>query len=155
MRQDNNLRLIVGLEQPDSGDIYIDNELMNDVRVAKEVYRWFFIFALWPHMKLPWKNAQHNLLKSYEWLDENIKTGLRYARKLASIDSYFPESSRALKVKTEVALGRPLRYRKGVMMDEPCPTLILSQVAIREEVLKFIAVSITTLYVTHIWPMQW
>ncbi|MFC1815063.1 ATP-binding cassette domain-containing protein [Thermodesulfobacteriota bacterium] len=29
------LRLIAGLEQPDSGDIYIDNELMNDVRVGQ------------------------------------------------------------------------------------------------------------------------
>ncbi|MFC1968736.1 ATP-binding cassette domain-containing protein, partial [Chloroflexota bacterium] len=44
------LRLIAGLEKPDSGNIYIDDELMNEVKVGRrEVQMIFQNYALWPH----------------------------------------------------------------------------------------------------------
>ena len=47
------LRLIAGLEHPDSGNIYIDKALMNNVDVRKRGVQMIFpSFALWPHMKV-------------------------------------------------------------------------------------------------------
>jgi len=47
------LRLIAGLEQPDSGNIYIEDELMTTVEVGRRGVQMIFQnYALWPHMKV-------------------------------------------------------------------------------------------------------
>jgi len=47
------LRLIAGLEQLDSGNVYFDDELMNEVQVGRRGVQMIFPnYALWPHMKV-------------------------------------------------------------------------------------------------------
>ncbi|HEY7217305.1 MAG TPA: ATP-binding cassette domain-containing protein, partial [Candidatus Binatia bacterium] len=47
------LRLIAGLEQPDSGTIFINGASVNDVPVGQRGVQMIFQnFALWPHMKV-------------------------------------------------------------------------------------------------------
>ena len=47
------LRLIAGLEQPDSGTIFINGAPVNDVPVGqRNVQMIFQNFALWPHMRV-------------------------------------------------------------------------------------------------------
>ena len=47
------LRLIAGLERQDAGNIYIDDALMNEVKVGQRgVQMVFQNYALWPHMKV-------------------------------------------------------------------------------------------------------
>ena len=47
------LRLIAGLEQPDSGTIFINGAPVNDVPVGQRGVQMIFQnFALWPHMKV-------------------------------------------------------------------------------------------------------
>lgn len=75
------LRLIAGLKQPDSGNIYIDEELMNDVPVGqRRVQMIFQNYALWPHMKVFDEKAYANLnfaLKIRRWIAKDIKARVR------------------------------------------------------------------------------
>src|SRR5512147_2517834 len=47
------LRLIAGLEQPDSGTIFIGGVPVNDIPVGRRNVQMIFQnYALWPHMKI-------------------------------------------------------------------------------------------------------
>lgn len=153
------LRLIVGLEQPDSGDIYIDNELMNDVRVGhRGVQMIFQSLALWPHMKVTDEKKYANInfaLKIKKWLDEDIKNRVEDVARRIGIDrQLFSRKPQELSEgqKQKVAMGRAIVMPlKVLLMDEPMSNIDPpAKVIIREEILKVHKqLRITTLYVTH------
>ena len=52
------LRLIAGLEQPDSGSIFIGGAPVNDVPVGRRGVQMIFQnYALWPHMRVSTNSA--------------------------------------------------------------------------------------------------
>jgi len=153
------LRLIVGLEQPDGGDIYIDNELMNDVRVGQRGVQMIFqSLALWPHMKVTHEKKYANInfaLKIKKWLDEDIKNRVKDIARIIGIDrQLFSRKPQDLSAgqRQKVALGRAIAIPpKVLLMDEPMSNIDPpAKASIREEILKFHKqYRITTLYVTH------
>jgi ABC-type Fe3+/spermidine/putrescine transport system ATPase subunit len=55
------LRLIAGFEQADGGDIYIDNQRVNDIKVhQRNIGMVFQSYALFPHMTV-WDNVAYGL----------------------------------------------------------------------------------------------
>lgn len=44
------LRMIAGLENPSSGNIYIDEKRMNDLSPRTAISRWFFNIMLYTHI---------------------------------------------------------------------------------------------------------
>ena len=65
------LRLIAGLETPDSGTIFIGGAPVNDVPVGRRNVQMIFQnYALWPHMKVFEESKYSNLslpLKVRKW----------------------------------------------------------------------------------------
>ncbi|HLN85004.1 MAG TPA: ATP-binding cassette domain-containing protein, partial [Candidatus Limnocylindrales bacterium] len=65
------LRLIAGLEQPDSGTIFIGGVPVNDIPVGRRNVQMIFQnYALWPHMKVFEESRYSNLslpLKVRKW----------------------------------------------------------------------------------------
>jgi multiple sugar transport system ATP-binding protein len=88
------LRLIAGLESPDSGTIFIGGVPVNDVPVGKRNVQMIFQnFALWPHMKVFDESRYSNLslpLKVRKWSHDKIGEMLRpLARRVGIEDSFF------------------------------------------------------------------
>src|SRR3990167_5814603 len=47
------LRIIAGLEKQDSGNVYVDGLLVNDIKPERRgIHMVFQHYALWPHMKV-------------------------------------------------------------------------------------------------------
>jgi len=153
------LRLIAGLEQPDGGEIYIDNELMNDVRVGhRNVQMIFQTLALWPHMKIAHEKGYANMnfaLRIRKWLEADIKTRVEDVARRIGIDrNWFTRKPQELSQgqKQKVAMGRAIVIPpKVLLMDEPMSSIDPpAKAAIREEILKVHRqLRITSLYVTH------
>lgn len=153
------LRLIVGLERPDGGDIYIDNERMNDVDVGRRNVQLIFqSLALWPHLKVAHDTKYANInfaLKIRKWIDEDIKNRVEdVARKIGIEKQLFSRKPQELSAgqRQKLAMGRAIAIPPRVLlMDEPMSNIDPpAKVGIREEILKFHKqFRITTLYVTH------
>lgn len=153
------LRLIAGLEKPDSGNIYIDDDLMNQVKVGRrEVQMIFHNYALWPHMKVSGEKGYDNLsfaLKVRKWLDRDIKDRVGDIAGRIGIDSQlFSRKPGQLSdgQKQRVAIGRAIVIPPKVfLMDDPMTNLDPpSKIRVREEILKVHEqLRTTTLYVTH------
>ncbi len=75
------LRLIAGLETPDSGAIFIGGVPVNDVPVGRRNVQMIFQnFALWPHMRVFDEKTYTNLtlpLKVRKWTADKIAEFLR------------------------------------------------------------------------------
>ena len=75
------LRLIAGLETPDSGTLFIDDIPVNDVPPGKRGVQMIFQnYALWPHMKVWDERRYSNLtlpLKIRHWSTAHIAAFLR------------------------------------------------------------------------------
>src|SRR5574341_2468935 len=87
------LRLIAGLETPDSGTIYIDGAPVNDIPVGRRNVQMIFQhYALWPHMKIFDESSYTNLslpLKVRKWSQERIgEFLLPLTRKLGIEESF-------------------------------------------------------------------
>jgi len=153
------LRLIAGLEQQDRGNIYIDDKLMNEVRVGQRgVQMVFQNYALWPHMKVMDEKDYANLtfaLKIRKWLGGEIKNRVEDVTRRIGIErQLFPRKPEQLSAgqKQKVAIGRSIVIPPRVfLMDEPMSNIDApSRIAIREEILKVHKdLATTTVYVTH------
>ena len=153
------LRLIAGLESPDSGTILIGGLPVNDVPVGKRNVQMIFQnFALWPHMKVFDEAAHTNLtfpLKVRKWSSEKISGFLRpLAHKVGIETSFFNRKPSELSggQQQRVALGRAMATSPRIMlMDEPLSNFDPpNRLKMRQEILAFHREHrLTTLYVTH------
>jgi len=153
------LRLIAGLETPDSGTIFIGGAPVNDVPVGRRNVQMIFQnYALWPHMKIFDERSYTNLtlpLKIRKWSREKISEFLRpLASKLGIEESFFQRKPSELSggQQQRVALGRAMTTAPRIMlMDEPLSNVDPpNRLKMRQEILAFHRENrLTTLYVTH------
>jgi ABC-type sugar transport system ATPase subunit len=153
------LRLIAGLETPDSGTIFIGGVPVNDVPVGKrQVQMIFQNYALWPHMKVFDQQRYTNLtlpLKIRKWSSEKIGDFLRpLTQKLGIEESFFQRKPTELSggQQQRVALGRALATSPRILlMDEPLSNIDPpNRLKMRTEIMTFHRENrLTTIYVTH------
>ncbi len=153
------LRLIAGLEIPDSGTIFIGGVPINDVPVGhRGVQMIFQNYALWPHMKVFDERTYTNLtfpLKIRKWTREKIAEFIRpLTQRLGIEESFFRRKPQELSggQQQRVALGRAMTTSPRVLlMDEPLSNIDPpNRLKMRGEILKFHQEHrLTTLYVTH------
>ena len=153
------LRLIAGLEQPDSGAIFIDGVPVNDVPVGRRNVQMIFQnYALWPHMKVYDKRGYTNLtlpLKIRKWSKVKIDEFLRpLAQRIGIDDSFFQRKPTELSggQQQRVALGRAMTTSPRILlMDEPLSNIDPpNRLKMRGEIVKFHRENrLTTIYVTH------
>ena len=153
------LRLIAGLEQPDSGTIFIDGAPVNSIPVGQRGVQMIFQnFALWPHMKIFDERHYSNLtlpLRVRRWSKDKITEFLRpLAWKIGIEESFFKRKPSELSggQQQRVALGRAMVTSPRVLlMDEPLSNIDPpNRLKMRREILAFHREHrLTTLYVTH------
>jgi ABC-type sugar transport system ATPase subunit len=153
------LRIIAGLENPDSGTIFIGGVPVNDVPVGKRNVQMIFQnYALWLHMKVFDESKYSNLslpLKVRKWSSDKIVEYLRpLAWKIGIEESFFRRKPTELSggQQQRVALGRAMVTAPQIMlMDEPLSNIDPpNRLKMRQEILTFHKENrLTTLYVTH------
>jgi ABC-type sugar transport system ATPase subunit len=153
------LRLIAGLESPDSGSIYIGGVPVNDIPVGKRNVQMIFQnFALWPHMRVFDETSYTNLtlpLKVRKWTADRIGEFLRpIARRVGIEEGQFKRKPGELSggQQQRVALGRAMATSPQILlMDEPLSNIDPpNRLRMRNEIIKFHQDNrLTTIYVTH------
>jgi multiple sugar transport system ATP-binding protein len=153
------LRLIAGLETPDSGTIFIGGSPVNDLPVGRRNVQMIFQnFALWPHMKVLDERTYTNLtlpLRVRKWSREKMFGFLRpLAAKLRIDESFFQRKPPELSggEQQRVALARAMTTAPRILlMDEPLSNIDPpNRLRMREEIMAFHREHrLTTLYVTH------
>ena len=153
------LRLIAGLETPDSGTIFIGGVPVNDIPAGRRGVQMIFQnYALWPHMKVFNERKYTNLsfpLKIRKWSQEKIRQyTLQIAKNLGIEESFFSRRPGELSAgqQQRVAMGRAMTTTPRILvMDEPLSNLDPpSRIKMRIEILAFHREHrLTTLYVTH------
>ncbi|MCJ7624426.1 MAG: ABC transporter ATP-binding protein [Anaerolineaceae bacterium] len=153
------LRCIAGLEEPDGGEIYINDNLVFSYEQGislppgkRDVGLVFQNYALWPHMKVD-KNISFALeIQKMEKAerDERVKEALAEVQMEGYEDRYPREMSGGQQQR--IALARMLAYRPQVfLMDEPLSNLDARlRMDMRAEIKRLHHVAgATTIYVTH------
>lgn len=149
------LRLIGGLEQPDSGEIYIEGELVNDrppyERSSNIVFQ---NYALFPHLTIEDNIAFGLRLRTRRTPEENVKTLVGEALELVHLEGYgkrYPDELSGGQ-QQRVALARALVLRPRVLLlDEPLGALDRKLRKAMQIELRRIQheINITFIYVTH------
>ncbi len=147
------LKLIAGLEEATSGEIYIGGRLVNYLRPGeRDVAMVFQNYALYPHMTVR-KNLAFPL-KMRRKAKSDVAERVAFAASLLELekelDRYPDELSGGQRQR--VALGRAIvREPLAFLMDEPLSNLdALLRVQMRMELLRLHRrVGRTTIYVTH------
>lgn len=147
------LRLIVGLEHPDEGSIYLDGELVNDIHPGKrDIAMMFQNLALYPD-KTVFDNIAYPLRERKMPKDE-IQSRVTAVAKTLYIDHLLQRKPAKLSggERQRVALGRAMvRQPRATLMDEPLANLdALLRLEMRLE-LKHLQKEqgLTLVYVTH------
>lgn len=147
------LRMIAGLEDITRGELYIDDELMNDVEPKdRNIAMVFQSYALYPHMSV-YENMAFGLRMKKVDKDE-IDMRVRDVAKILEIEEFLDRKPKALSggQRQRVALGRAIvRHAKVFLMDEPLSNLDAKlRVQMRSEIIKLHErIDATTIYVTH------
>jgi multiple sugar transport system ATP-binding protein len=147
------LRMIAGLEEVTSGEIYIDGRLVNDVSPKdRDIAMVFQNYALYPHMSV-FDNMAF-ALKLRKVPKPEIKRRVEEAAKLLGLIELLDRKPKQLSggQRQRVALGRAIvREPKVFLMDEPLSNLDAKlRVQTRAELIKLHRrLGITTIYVTH------
>jgi multiple sugar transport system ATP-binding protein len=147
------LRMIAGLEDITSGDIYIGGEIVND-RPPKDrdIAMVFQNYALYPHM-----SAYENMsfgLKLRKFPKDEIRRRVDHAARILDITELLDRKPKALSggQRQRVAMGRAIvRNPKVFLFDEPLSNLDAKlRVQMRTEIKRVHQmVKTTTVYVTH------
>jgi multiple sugar transport system ATP-binding protein len=147
------LRMIAGLEEITSGDIYIGGEIVND-RPPKDrdIAMVFQNYALYPHMSV-FQNMSFGL-KLRKFPKEEIRRRVDHAARILDITELLDRKPKALSggQRQRVAMGRAIvRNPKVFLFDEPLSNLDAKlRVQMRTEIKRVHQmVKTTTVYVTH------
>lgn len=147
------LRMIAGLEEISSGEIYIEDQKVNDVAPKdRDIAFVFQSYALYPHM-----TVRENIafgLKMRKFDKKIIEEKVQEAAKILDLTEYLDRKPKQLSggQRQRVALGRALvRNPKVFLMDEPLSNLDAKlRVQMRSEIKKLHKKLQTTfIYVTH------
>jgi multiple sugar transport system ATP-binding protein len=147
------LRMIAGLEQVTSGEIVIDDQLVNNIEPQRrDVAMVFQEYALYPQMTV-FDNIAF-ALKLRRTPRREIEARVREVAEILSIQRLLARKPRALSggQRQRVAMGRALvRDPKVFLMDEPLSNLDAKlRVQMRYEVARIQReLGTTTIYVTH------
>ena len=147
------LRMIAGLEEITSGQLWIDGKYANNLPPKDRGLAMVFqSYALYPHMSV-YDNMAFGL-KMRHIPKEEIDKRVRNAAKILQIEQFLDRRPKALSggQRQRVALGRALvRHAKLFLMDEPLSNLDAKlRVQMRAEIVKLHeAQHATTIYVTH------
>lgn len=147
------LRMIAGLEEISTGELYIGDRLVNDVAPKdRDIAMVFQNYALYPHMTV-YDNMAFGLKlrkKSKAEIDKRVKE----AAKILGIDNLLDRKPKQLSggQRQRVALGRAIvRSPQVFLMDEPLSNLDAKlRVQMRAELIKLHQkLNTTFIYVTH------
>ena len=148
------LRMIAGLEDITSGEMYIDGQRVNDVPPSKRgIAMVFQSYALYPHMTV-YDNMAFGMRiagESREEIDRRVKS----AASILQLEPYLDRLPKALSggQRQRVAIGRAIcRDPKVFLFDEPLSNLDAAlRVATRIEIAKLNEqmADTTMIYVTH------
>ena len=147
------LRMIAGLEDITSGEIYIDNKCVNNVHPKdRDIAFVFQSYALYPHMTV-YENIAFPL-KMRGLKKEEIDKKVKEAAEILNLTEYLKRKPKQLSggQRQRVALGRAIvRSPKVFLMDEPLSNLDAKlRVQMRSEIKKLHEKLQTTfIYVTH------
>ena len=147
------LRLIAGLEEITSGEIYIDDRLVNDVPPKdRDIAMVFQNYALYPHMSV-FDNMAFGL-KMRKFPRNEIKERVEEAAQILDVAHLLERKPKALSggQRQRVALGRALvRKPKVFLFDEPLSNLDAKlRAQMRAEISKLHSrLGATMIYVTH------
>lgn len=147
------LRILAGLEELTSGEIYINDELVNDkIPKDRDIAMVFQNYALYPHMTV-YKNIAINLILKKMDRSE-IDRKVDEVAKILHIEDLLNRKPRQLSggQMQRVALARAMiRSPKVFLMDEPLSNLDSKlRVQTRAEIMKlYRQLKTTTIYVTH------
>jgi len=147
------LRMIAGLEEISSGELYIDGVLVNNTAPKdRDIAMVFQNYALYPHMTV-YDNMAFGL-KLRKVPKPEIDQRVREAARILGIEMYLSRKPKALSggQRQRVALGRAIvREPKVFLLDEPLSNLdakLRSQM--RTEITKLHnRLATTFIYVTH------
>jgi multiple sugar transport system ATP-binding protein len=147
------LRMIAGLEEITSGEIWIDGDVVNDVPPKdRDIAMVFQNYALYPHMSV-FENMAFGL-KLRKFPKDEIKRRVDDAARMLDIEMLLDRKPKALSggQRQRVAMGRAIvRNPKVFLFDEPLSNLDAKlRVQMRTEIKKVHQlVPTTTVYVTH------
>ena len=147
------LRMIAGLEEITSGEIYIDGKIVNNVPPKdRDIAMVFQNYALYPQMSV-FENIAFGLkLRKYD--KNEIKQRVEEAALILNLQDYLHRKPRQLSggQRQRVAVGRAIvRKPKVFLFDEPLSNLDAKlRVQMRTEISKLHKnLSATMIYVTH------
>lgn len=147
------LRMIAGLEEISSGDLYIGGKRMNDVlEKDRDIAMVFQSYALYPHMTVA-QNIGFSLRLSGVPRKE-IKERVNETARLLAIENLLDRRPKQLSggQRQRVAMGRAIiRQPQAFLMDEPLSNLDAKlRVTMRGEIESLQKrLGVTTVYVTH------
>lgn len=147
------LRMIAGLEDITSGELYIDNRLVNDLEPKdRDIAMVFQNYALYPHMTV-YDNMAFGL-RQIHMDKKEIDQRVNKAAEILGISALLSRKPKALSggQRQRVALGRAIvREPKVFLLDEPLSNLDAKlRVQMRSEIIKIHERAQTTfIYVTH------
>ena len=147
------LRMVAGLEEITSGELYIDGKLMNNIAPKdRDIAMVFQSYALYPHWTV-YDNMAFSLKLRHvpkKVIDEKV----REAAEILGITQYLNRKPKALSggQRQRVAIGRAIvRAPKVMLMDEPLSNLDAKlRNEMRAEIIKLRSrIDTTFIYVTH------
>jgi len=147
------LRMIAGLEEISSGEVYIGERLVNEVPPKdRDIAMVFQNYALYPHMTV-YENMAFGL-KLRKFPKEEIARRVRDAARILSIEDFLDRKPKALSggQRQRVAVGRAIVRKPQVFLfDEPLSNLDAKlRVQMRIEISKLHdRLETTMIYVTH------
>jgi multiple sugar transport system ATP-binding protein len=147
------LRMIAGLEEISSGELWIGNTMVNDVEPKdRDIAMVFQNYALYPHMSV-YDNMAFGL-KLRKTPKEKVDKLVHEAAKILDIEHLLDRKPKALSggQRQRVAMGRAIvRNPKVFLMDEPLSNLDAKlRVQMRIEISKLHQrLESTIIYVTH------
>ena len=153
IRNSTTLRMVAGLEDISSGELYIDGKLMNDVPPKdRDIAMVFQNYALYPHMTV-YDNMAFGL-KIRKFPKDQIDQRVKEAAKILDIESLLDRKPKALSggQRQRVAVGRAIvRKPKVFLFDEPLSNLDAKlRVQMRAEISGLHnRLKATMIYVTH------